>query len=1313
MRHRRAARMAPSTMASLESQIRQCMLADQGRFLRRLRRLEKRGCSRKVGCAGLAALRLEIDRSRRRRHRRHGSLPSPSFPSELPISARVADIEQAMGANPVVIVCGETGSGKTTQLPKICLQAGRGAAGLIAHTQPRRVAARSTAARIASELGTKLGDGVGYKLRFDQRIGKNCYLKVLTDGMLLAEIQSDRDLRAYDTIIIDEAHERSLNIDFLLGYIKCLLERRTDLKLIISSATIDTQRFSEFFAGAPIIEISGRGFPVELRYQPPVDAGDGEPDLHDSIVTTVEELYQQEPGDMLVFLPGERDIRELRQRLRRRLPDDCEVLPVFARLPLAQQQRLFQPHSKRRIVLATNVAETSITIPDVRCVIDPGLARISRYGRRSSVQRLPIEAISRASADQRMGRCGRTAPGVCVRLYSEEDYLARGEFTEPEIRRTNLAAVLLEMRALGIHDLDAFPFLDAPDRRRVNDGYRLLRELGAIDADDRLTDMGRRLARLPVDPPIARMILAAEELGCLARVLVVASALSVADPREWPPEARAPAAAAHQRYQDQRSDFMGMLKLWDFVHEQTRGLNGARLKRFCRKQFLSLPRLREWQEVHRQLREIVRHMGLRPRREKASYSRIHRALLTGLLRNVGMRNAEHGYTGLHDAIFFVSAQSGQSNRGARWVMAAELVETNRLYAHQVARIRPEWIERAGGDLLRRSHFDAHWDAYLGEVMVYEQTSLHGLTVTPRRRVRFAPVNRKDAHAIFIQSAILDGAMESPAGFLQHNAAVVDALRLYEHKLRRPDVLVTDDDVYAFYRDLIPEDVCDSKSFEAWRRRAEREHPERMLMDAESLQRGRLPETADWDFPDEVLFEEQALTLAYRFEPGRDGDGVTLQVPLAILPRLKVEQFEWLVPGLLPEKVLAMLKLLPKACRRELLPLAGCAKEFLAEGGRESGSLANALREFLRSHRGVEVPEDAWAWQRLKAKLEAYLLMNFRVIDQHGACLDGARDLLRLQARLAGHAADPPARPLAGDSFTREGLRDWVVDALPAVVEERRNGRLVRGFPGLADRGQSVTLSLFPSAESAAESHAGGVRRLFAIGAAREMRKLLRGLDGLDAMELMHAMLPAAPDYAQLPESGAELGGAILARAVARAMPDAGEIRDEAGYRRAAKEARARLWPAAEGIGELVRGILEEHRSLMAVRREQAATLPAASLADVDEQLAHLMFRGFVHATPDEALDNYPRYLAALRLRLEKLRRGGAGDNRKLAGIVPLWQRFTARAADHALRGRRDPELTHYRWMLEEYRISLFAQELGTTLRVSPKRLESQWREVSL
>jgi ATP-dependent helicase HrpA len=1308
----RAAGIRPETMASLESRIQQCMLADQGRFMRRLRRLEKRARKNNSGAADFSDLRAEIERSRQRRCVRRQSLPKPEFPSELPITARVADIAAAISAHPVVIVCGETGSGKTTQLPKICLQVGRGAAGLIGHTQPRRVAARSTATRVAAELGTRLGEGVGYKLRFDQRVGENSYLKVLTDGMLLAEIQSDRQLRAYDTIIIDEAHERSLNIDFLLGYIKRLLARRSDLKLIISSATIDTARFSQFFADAPVIEVSGRGYPVELRYQPPAVSDDGELDLHDSIVATVASLYQEQSGDMLVFLAGERDIRALGQRLRRRFGDECEVLPVYARLPLAQQQRLFEPHGKRRIVLATNVAETSITVPNVVCVIDPGFARISRYGRRSSVQRLPIEAISRASADQRMGRCGRTAPGVCVRLYSEEDYLSRPEFAEPEIRRTNLAAVLLEIRALGIHDLDSFPFIDAPDRRRVSDGYRLLRELGAIDADDRLTDLGRRLARLPVDPPIGRMILAAEELDCLAQVLVVASALSVADPRDRPPEAQSAAALAHKRYQDERSDFMGLLKLWDFVHEHSRGLKAGALKKFCREHFLSLPRLREWQEVHRQLREIVRDMGLRPRRHEASYSRIHRALLAGLLRNVGMRNAEQGYTGLHDTVFHVSAQSSQANRQARWVVAAELLETSRLYAYQVARIRPEWIERTGGDLLRRTHFDAHWDARAGEVMVYEQTSLHGLIVTPRRRVRLAPVSRADARAIFIQSAIMDRTLSSPAEFLKKNAELVDRLRRYEHKLRRPDVLVADDDVYAFYTSLIPEEVCDTKSFDAWRRRAEREQPESMLMAAESLQRRRLPESAQSDYPDEMLCGQQALALVYHFEPGRHDDGVTLEVPWEMLARLNAEHFEWLVPGLLAEKVLAMLKLLPKASRRELLPLADCAREFMDEGARESGTLANALREFVRGHRGVEVPEDAWRWRRLESHLEPHLLMNFRVIGEHGECLEEGRDLLRLQLRLAEHQGQSITLPMSA-GYSREGLRDWQLDALPSVIEERRNGRLVRGYPALADQGASVALDLFPSAESAAQSHAGGVRRLFTIGAAREIRKLSRELPDLETMELAHAMLPVAPDYVALPETADQLGKAIVARAVERAMPGAGEIREQAEFRRAAAEAGACLWPTAEALGVLVRGILEEHRSLMSVRRTEESTLPAESLADVDEQMAHLLFRGFLYVIPDEALDNYRRYQSALRIRLEKLRRGGAGDSRKLAGVAPFWKRFTQRAAGHALRGREDAELARYRWMLEEYRISLFAQELGTALRVSPERLESQWRKVSL
>ncbi|NIM74443.1 MAG: ATP-dependent RNA helicase HrpA [Gammaproteobacteria bacterium] len=1299
-------------MASLESRIQQCMLADQGRFMRRLRRLEKGAARPDDRPAGLAGLRAEIEQSERRRSERQRSLPKPDYPPALPISAQVEAIADAIRANPVVIVCGETGSGKTTQIPKICLSIGRGAAGLIGHTQPRRVAARSTAARIAVELGTSLGDKVGYKLRFDQRVGKACYLKVLTDGMLLAEIQADRDLAAYDTIIIDEAHERSLNIDFLLGYLKRLLARRTDLKLVISSATIDTARFSEFFEGAPVIEVSGRGYPVELRYQPVEATAGAELDLHDHIVATVEQLCDEGPGDVLVFLPGERDIRELLQTLRRRLGESCEILPVYARLPLAQQQRLFEPRGKRRMVLATNVAETSITVPDIRYVIDPGLARISRFGRRGSVQRLPVEPISRASADQRMGRCGRTAPGVCVRLYSEEDYLGRPEFTEPEIRRTNLAAVLLSMRALGIHDLEAFPFLDAPDRRRVNDGYRLLRELGAIDAADALTAIGRRLARLPVDPPIGRMILAAEEFDCLAQVLVIASALSVADPRERPPDAEAAAALAHQRYQDDRSDFMGLLSLWDYVHEQTRGLGAGASKAFCRKRFLSLPRLREWQEVHRQLKEIVRDMGLRPRRHETSYSRIHRALLTGLLRNIGMRNADGAYDGLHDTVFHLSSQSGQARREARWVMAAELVETSRLYAHQVARIRTEWIERAAGDLLRRAYFDAHWDPRRGEVMVYEQTSLHGLTVTPRRRVRLAPVSRADAHAIFVQSAIMDRTLASPAGFLKKNAEVVDGLRRYEHKLRRPDVLVADDDVYAFYMSLIPEDVCDSKSFEAWRRRAEREDPEHLLMDAEQLMRGRLPESAGHDFPDTLEFEQQRLALVYRFDPGRQDDGVTLEIPLELLPRLRVEPCEWLVPGLLEEKVLAMLRLLPKTSRRELLPLNDCARDFMAEGARGSGSLANALRAFLRARRGVDVPADAWQRARLESKLAPHLLMNFRVIDADGRCLDQSRDLPRLQARLAAQPPAPP--PAARSGYPREGLRGWVVDDLPTLVETHVDGRLLRGYPALADRGESVALDLFPSAEAAAEAHAAGVRRLYAQRITRTTRRMLHELPNLAAMELMHSVLPAPPGYLQADRAAPDgLAGTIVDRAIERAMADAGAIRDEAAFQAAAAEADALLPAVMASLAAQILGILEEHRSLVALRREQGSALPGASLDDIDRQMAHLVFRGFVRLVPDDALAAYPRYLAGLRVRLDKLCRGGAGDGRKLAEVMPLWDRFAVRASEHASRGHRDAELARYRWMLEEYRISLFAQELGTAYRISAKRLEEQWRKVSL
>ena len=1307
-------------MSSMESHISRCMLADQARFRRRLRSLEQSGRRSNGRRSGLQRLRADMERSEQRRKQRQQTCPKPSIPDELPINARRAAIAEAIEHHPVVIVCGETGSGKTTQLPKICLELGRGAAGLIGHTQPRRVAARSVAARIAEELASPLGQIVGYKVRFNERISDSCYLKVMTDGMLLAEVQSDQELSAYDTIIIDEAHERSLNIDFLLGFLKQLLRRRGDLKLIISSATIDTERFSTFFDDAPVIEVSGRGHPVEVRYRPVSDNDQGEGDRQDAIVETVAALCQEGPGDVLVFLPGERDIRNLSQALRRRHSDDTEVLPVYARLPLSQQQRLFDSHRGRRIVLATNIAETSITVPNIRYVVDPGFARISRYSHRSTVRRLPVEPISRASADQRKGRCGRVTPGICVRLYGEEDFVSRPEFTQPEIQRTDLAAVLLTMRVLGIHDLEEFPFLDPPDRRRINDGLRMLRELGAIDGEDRLTALGRKLARLPVDPRVGRMILAADSLDCVSEVLIVASALSVPDPRERPPEAEAAAAASHQRFRDERSDFMSLIKLWDYVHDQTRGLGAGAVKGFCRKRFLSLPRLREWQEVHRELKEIVREMGLRPRRHGASYGRIHRALLAGLLRNVGFRNGEHTYAGVRDTTFYISRASSQSGGDAKWVVAAELVETARLYAHQVARIHSEWIERAAGDLIRRNYFDAHWDPRRGEVMVYEQTGLYGLTVTPKRRVRFAPVSRQDARAIFIQAGFVERGLASKAGFLEHNAAFVEALRKFEHKLRRPDVPVADENVYQFYDSLIPENICDAKSFEAWRRRAERESPERMLMDDETMPRRSLPEGIETDYPDVLALGERSLAMGYRFGPSREDDGITTEIPLDMLPQLDADCFEWLVPGLLGEKVLAMLRLLPKATRRELLPLADTAGAFLEEGSLGSGSLTNALREYLRSARGVEVPADAWQWSRLKTKLTDHLLMNFRILSSDGQCLGEGRDLVVLQRKLVAHAGQTNAR-LPGSRYEREGLKRWPEGPLPELVEEHLDGRLVRGHPALVDAGDSVALRLLPSAQAACEAHATGVRRLFRLGSTRELRTLSRSLPGIERMQLVYAVLPQAPDY--LCESpDAESGGngvamdltdALIDRSVARALPGAESIRDEASYEKAAQQARGELWPAAEALCDQIANILEEYRSLLAMRRDDLDAGPSDSLADVDRQLSHLIYRGFVSATPDGALSEYPRYLQALRMRLEKIRRGGAKDSHKVAEISPLWERFAARATDHADRARRDPELMQYRWMLEEYRISLFAQELGTAYRVSRKRLDEQWRKVGI
>ena len=1230
----------------------------------------------------------------------------------LPIASHAATIARSLREQRVLIVCGDTGSGKTTQLPKICLARWPDEMRRIGHTQPRRVAARSVAARVAGETGTRIGDLVGFQIRFDRRVARRSRLKFMTDGILLAEIQADPDLREYRAIIVDEAHERSLNIDLLLGHLRRLVQRRVDLSVIVSSATIDTRKFSAFFEDAPVIEVSGRRYPIEVRYRPPP-----EDDTQAGISAALAEIYREEDeGDVLVFLASKREIRESADALRRlRLPN-TEVLPLYARLPLRDQLQVFEPGTMRRIVLATNVAETSLTVPGIRYVIDAGKARMSRHAHRHAVQRLPVEPISRASADQRKGRCGRIGPGLCVRLYSSEDFAARPEFTEPEIMRSGLAAVLLRLKAIGVDDLFEFPFLDRPERRRLSDAERLLRELGALE-DGALTDIGWALARMPVDPRTGRMLIEAAALGVLDEVLVIASALSVAEPYERPPGAESQAQSAHERFRNERSDFMGLLRLWQAFHQRSRARSLSFARKYCRRHFLSFSAMREWQDVHDQLRQAARDIRVKGARKAPTYGRVHRALLAGLVRNVGMRSDLHDYSGVRDLTFRISPGSALFTRRPKWVVAADLIETERLYAHRVAEVRPEWVERSSLPLLRRTHFDAHWDAARAEAMVYEQTSLYGLTLVPRRRVRFAPISRSEARTLFIRAGLVEGHFESGAECLAHNREVVAGLRRFDDKHRRPDVAIRDQDVFDFYDENLPESACDGVSFAAWWQRCPRIERERLMMHP-----GRIgqppPHNTNRDFPDYWRLEDASLPLTYRFSPGEIEDGIGVSAPLPLLGRLDPGDFEWLVPGLRGEKVLAMLRALPKPLRRELMPLSEIAVRFVASHSKPSESLSAALHHYLWRNEGVAVEEEHFHASRLVRELPPHLTIYFSVTGESGKTLGAGRDLAVLQRRLWKDAHRTGVRTAGALGFERRGLTEWSFATLPEAVDLEQRGARWRAYPALIDRGDSVDLLLVDTLGAAAALTRRGLLRLLIMRAAPLLKRLRHRLPGFERLGLAYSLVPpasaAVAGVLHLPRSFCEsppgLSDDLAEIACAQAfLSSAPRVRSPDDFEAVYRRGEERLADAAGQVCALCERILEPYREVLSLRSR--ITLSASAAADVERQLSHLVFRGFLPSTGWADLCEMPRYLEALALRLEKIRRGGAGDARKRAVFEPFWSRFADRAREHHARGRRDLELERYRWMLEEFRVSLFAQELGTAYRISERRLDAQWGRV--
>ena len=1184
----------------------------------------------------------------------------------------------------MVIVCGETGSGKTTQLPKLLLEMGRAELGRIGHTQPRRIAARSVAARIAQELGSPLGERVGYKVRFHEELGSGAAIKLMTDGILLAETQGDRNLAEYGSIILDEAHERSLNIDFLLGYVKQLVTRRPELRVVVTSATIDAERFSRHFDGAPVIEVSGRLYPVEIRYRPV--AGDTEDTTREeeeqALAEAVAELCAEGEGDVLVFLAGEREIRDATRVLQKRNFRATEILPLYSRLSAAEQDRVFKPGAGRRIVLATNVAETSLTVPGIRYVVDTGTARIKRYSYRNKVEMLRVEPISQAAARQRAGRCGRVAHGICVRLYSEEDFEKRPAFTDPELLRSSLASVILRAKSLGLGEVDEFPFLDAPSARAVADGYALLGELGAVDEEKNLTAVGEQVARLPLDPRIARMLVAARAERCLEQIRLLAAALSVQDPRERPLDKAGAADERHARFADGRSDFLAFLKMARLFEDK--------MEKQARENFLSIPRMREWRDVDRQLERILEeqrwpHSSVDVATAEG-YRAVHRALLAGLLGNIGLKeesgqSASNAYAGARGVRFWIHPGSWVEKPG-RWVVAAELVETTRLYARTVAAVEPKWLEELGAHVLKRERHDPRWDRGRGEVVALERGTLYGLLVYSNRRVPYAALDAAGAREIFIRSALVEGELDTRAPFFAHNRRLVAEIERLEHKSRRPDILVDEELIHAFYDERIPPEVRGAASFERWRAQAERENPRRLFLSREELMRHEAAGITTENFPPFLQLGPNRYSLEYRFEPGSAGDGVTLVVPLALLNQVPIERPQWLVPGLLKEKVRALAKSLPQRQRHKLGALDEFAEAFTKNVAPSNTALPEALARYIRAEHGLEVPTDAFR----PDAAPPHLHMNLRVLDEHGRQLAMGRDLAALKRELAEQTrsvlkAEAPVA--AAERYT-----GWTMGTLPEILEIERAGHTLIGYPALADAGDAVTLEVFDSPDAARETHRAGVRRLLALAFRDRIRDLER------ALERDIALGPLKSDIVT-----AALERTFFAESVPTTPED---------FAARVAQGRSRFNLIAQEISRVVAAILAERAAVEKKLAGIAKAFPQAA-AEVRDQIARLLAPGWVARTPWERLQHLARYLKAAAIRIDKLRADPQRDRRlagELAGLEAPYRREVAGRA-----GDLGPELEQFGWLLEELRVALFAQELRTPVPVSAKRLARLWHTV--
>jgi ATP-dependent helicase HrpA len=1297
----------PDRISQLLKKTADCLIADQHHLRASLKQLRKgksvadnsTSKGRKTPLS-LAALEKKINTSAQTAEKRLQNLPGVSYPEDLPLSAKVDDIKQAVLENQVVIVAGETGSGKTTQLPKLCLDLHRGVKGLIGHTQPRRLAARTVCNRIGEELGVEGTSAVAYQVRFQDNTDGNTYIKLMTDGILLAETRDDPFLNKYDTLIIDEAHERSLNIDFLLGYLKKLLPKRPDLKLIVTSATIDVDKFSKHFSGAPIIEVSGRTYPVNVLYQPPEE--NTEEDLHDQVIKAIQHLKvlsKKEPipfRDMLIFLSGEKEIREVAEAIRKDKSLDVEVLPLYARLSNKEQNRVFQAHPGQRVVLATNVAETSLTVPGIGYVIDAGTARISRYSVRSKIQRLPIEAISQASANQRAGRCGRLCPGTCIRLYSEEDLLGRSEYTDTEITRTNLASVILQMLVLRLGEIESFPFVDPPEDNAVKDGFQILEELDAV-SNRRITPLGRKMARFPVDPRFARILHESARRGCLEEVMIIVSAMSIQDPRERPMDKRQAADEMHARFLHPESDFLSWIKLWEFFNEQRQEVGRNKLGSFCRKNFLSWLRMGEWRDVHRQLRLVSQELGLTINSEKADYEQIHQSLLSGFVSHVANRFDENTWLGARNRKFRIFPGSNLHGKKYPWVLAAELVETSQLFARMNARIEPQWIEKQAGALLKYEYSEPHWEKNQGKVIAFEKVTLYGLVLAEKRKRAYSAIDSEASREIFIREGLVRADVNTRLPFYLHNARLVQEIEGMEDKTRRKDILVREEDIFQLYDARLSKEVVDQSSLERWLKTLAKPKVEQLKFRKEELLIAAEDAPDLTEFPDQLHTGHLSLELDYQFEPGTAKDGVSVDVPVSVLMQLKEQDLDWLVPGMLKEKCMAMIRALPKPLRKNFVPVPDVIDQIMPAIKAGEGDLKSVLAHQLQRLRAVEIPSECWS----EFKLPEHLIMNINILDQEGHLIDSGKSLSSLKEKYTDASREAMSE-FSQSSVEESGLTDWTFGVLEEIHEIRQGGLTVMSWPALIDEGDSISLKLSDTPHSAKSYTRCGIARLYMLKNRQQVKYLQKEL--LQDPSRLAAM--------------SKIGGKdqLVEQLIMTSYQSAFRLdehlpRDKESFEAMYDEGRSSLVETSLKLETLLYKTLDAMASAISSCKKYKGLEDIALQEDINTQIDALLYEGYLAETPVDALKEFPRYFEAIVQRLEKYPRQQDKDKQWSVMLARWWKKYTEKAGQIGSQHKSTEALENFRWMLEELRVSLFAQSLGTRYPVSEKRLEKAWSEI--